>query len=189
MDQYQPKNTTAMKNEIIDILHKCTTGAISIDQGADQLERLFEDNQYGQQMTLFDQMKQEEIPLFKGTMDQLSEISIGLVENPDPGHEFHVLEKKIDESGFKGAGYYRPFDHERLKGQMLRIYQLMIDKQWRTLSEISDATGDPEASISAQLRGFRRPSFGSNTVNRRRRGEPKNGLWEYQLIINRNESE
>jgi len=75
-------------------------------------------------------------------------------------------------------------DDKRLKGQILRVYNCMKDSKWRTLREISDITGDGEASISAQLRHLRKDRFGGHTVNKQSRGERDNGLWEYQLIIN-----
>lgn len=40
------------------------------------------------------------------------------------------------------------------------------------------ATGAPEASASARLRDLRRAGL---TVERRRRGDPKAGLWEYRV--------
>lgn len=84
---------------------------------------------------------------------------------------------------FIGAGYEKKHDQARLTGQIKRIYDLMQDGAWRTLREISQVTDDPEASISAQLRGLRSERFGGRTVNRQRRGDPKQGLYEYQLIV------
>jgi hypothetical protein len=55
----------------------------------------------------------------------------------------------------------------------------MKDSQWRTLSGIADMTGDPEASVSAQLRHLRKERFGKHTVRRRHLGS---GLYEYQVI-------
>jgi len=83
---------------------------------------------------------------------------------------------------FNGSDYDPALDNKRLKGQLLRIYNLMQDGKFRTLSEISKETGDHEASISAQLRHLRKPRFGSYTVNKRVRGERINGLFEYQLM-------
>jgi hypothetical protein len=83
--------------------------------------------------------------------------------------------------GFDGADYKPARDDKRLSGQMLRIWERMKDGQWRTLQGISDITGDPQASISAQLRHFRKERFGSHTVNRRHLGQ---GLYEYQLLVN-----
>jgi hypothetical protein len=71
-------------------------------------------------------------------------------------------------------------DHERLAGQMLRVFNLMADGHWRTLREIAEATGDPESSISAQLRHLRKPRFGGHTVERKHEG---NGLYFYKLIV------
>jgi len=70
-------------------------------------------------------------------------------------------------------------DCARLEQQTMRIYTLMADCNWRTLSEIEQITGDPSPSISSQLRHFRKLRFGGHTVNKRRRGNQ----WEYQLIV------
>lgn len=84
---------------------------------------------------------------------------------------------------FNGSDYDRDFDDERLTTQLNRVFDLMSDSKWRTLQEISDSTGDPPASISAQLRHLRKKRFGAHTVNKRSRGEREKGLWEYQLVI------
>lgn len=83
---------------------------------------------------------------------------------------------------FDGPDYNPELDQERLTGQIKRIYDLMIDGVWRTLGEIEAATGDGEASISAQLRHLRKKRFAFHRVEKRRRGEEKNGLFEYQLL-------
>ena len=82
---------------------------------------------------------------------------------------------------FDGPAYDPAVDQARLTGQLLRIATLMADGQWRTLSEIAQATGDHEASVSAQLRHLRKPRFGSHSVEKRRRGEASRGLWEYRV--------
>jgi hypothetical protein len=82
---------------------------------------------------------------------------------------------------FNGSDYQPQLDFNRLNGQMNRIRNLMLDGQWRTLSEIQAITGDPAASVSAQLRHLRKPRFGSYIVTKRRRGEPSIGLFEYRV--------
>lgn len=82
---------------------------------------------------------------------------------------------------FNGAGYSSDHDDERLTGQIKRVYSLMADGVWRTLQEIADATGDPHASISAQLRHLRKKRFGGFNVEKRPRGNRSHGLWEYLL--------
>jgi hypothetical protein len=79
-----------------------------------------------------------------------------------------------------GPAYHPALDRERLQGQMRRVYRLMADGRWRTLAEIAEATGDPQASVSAQLRHLRKPRFGGHRVDKRRRS---GGLWEYRLIL------
>lgn len=83
---------------------------------------------------------------------------------------------------FNGPTYQRKFDHERLSGQILLIFEVMKDQHWRTCAEIHYATGDPHPSISAQLRHLCKPRFGGHTLNKRPRGDRYQGLWEYQLI-------
>jgi len=82
---------------------------------------------------------------------------------------------------FDGKTYDPDFDESRLTGQLGRVYACMKDGRWRTLGEVEAVTGDPQASISARLRDFRKPHCGSHTIHRRRRGDEERGLWEYRL--------
>lgn len=84
---------------------------------------------------------------------------------------------------FSGETYEAEHDHDRLFAQLYRVRGAMQDGEWRTLYEIEAITGDSVQSISARLRDFRKERFGSHTVNRRRRGLEKRGLFEYQLIL------
>jgi hypothetical protein len=83
-----------------------------------------------------------------------------------------------------GETYSETLDQARLSTQLLRVYRLLSDSdKWYTLREIADAIGGgSEAGISARLRDLRKPQFGSFIVDRRRRGEPKAGCWEYRLL-------
>jgi hypothetical protein len=78
-----------------------------------------------------------------------------------------------------GVTFVAKFDMDRLNDQMKRVYSLMSDSNWRTLSEIAKITGDPESSVSARLRDLRKPKFGGLMVNRRRRFQ---GTYEYQVL-------
>jgi hypothetical protein len=82
---------------------------------------------------------------------------------------------------FKGADYQEARDYQRLENQLGRIWRLMVDGQWRSFAEIAAATGDPENSISAQLRHLRKREFGSHTVERRHEGR---GFYRYRLVPN-----
>lgn len=84
---------------------------------------------------------------------------------------------------FDGSDYVPAVDDVRLTGQVRRVFDLMRDGGWRTLAEIERATGDPAASISAQLRHLRKPRFGAHTVDKRARGDRVHGLWEYRLTL------
>ncbi len=82
-------------------------------------------------------------------------------------------------TGFRhGDTYDVAVDYARLNAQARRVYDVMADHRWRTLAEVAAVTGDPEASISARLRDFRKPEFGGMTVDRRRRDG--RGTYEYR---------
>jgi len=80
---------------------------------------------------------------------------------------------------FNGADYIPSRDDARLSGQILRVWDCMKDESWRTLREIANITGDPEASISAQLRHLRKERFGGHEVERE---YVSNGLYKYRLL-------
>ncbi len=84
----------------------------------------------------------------------------------------------------QGSTYCAQFDAARLGAQCQRVLTLMLDGQIRTLREIAAITGDPEASISARLRQIRHAEInGANVydVEKRRRGDPSLGIWEYKV--------
>lgn len=80
---------------------------------------------------------------------------------------------------FNGHDYVSARDKARLSHQLERVFELMRDGQWRTLDGICQATGDPPASISAQLRHLRKARFGGYTVEKRHVGS---GLYEYRVL-------
>ncbi len=82
---------------------------------------------------------------------------------------------------FGGDTYDAERDRDRLAGQIFRVWVCMADQQWRTLQDISYATNDPEPSISARLRDFRKKRFGSHVVERE---YIDRGLFRYRLVIN-----
>ena len=85
---------------------------------------------------------------------------------------------------FNGPVYTPEFDHQRLIKQHEVIRDLMLDGCWRTLTEIESLTKYPQASISAQLRHLKKKRFGSYFMAKRRRGDVKNGLYEYHISVN-----
>lgn len=58
-----------------------------------------------------------------------------------------------------------------------KVRELMLDGEWRTLSEIAEAVGHMEAGCSARLRDLRKAGY---TVERRPRGG-SGLLYEYQV--------
>lgn len=82
---------------------------------------------------------------------------------------------------FNGSDYQPNRDDVRLTGQLLRVWNVVSDGAWKTLRQISDATGDPEASISAQLRHLRKERFGAHEVEKVHMGS---GLYRYRVLAN-----
>lgn len=82
---------------------------------------------------------------------------------------------------FDGATYDHERDSARLTKQFTRVWEAMKDGRPRTLAELREITGDPEASISARMRDFRKAKFGSHGVQRE---FINRGLHRYRLVIN-----
>jgi uracil-DNA glycosylase family 4 len=98
--------------------------------------------------------------------------------------EFLGVHKALegDNWDFDGETYDAEHDEDRLGTLLAEVKTLMLDGAWRTLAEIQLLIGrGSEAGISARLRDLRKEKFGAYNVSRRRRDDPKSGLFEYQL--------
>lgn len=85
--------------------------------------------------------------------------------------------------GPAGGVMVRPLDAERLSAQSRRVWDVLLDGQWRTLRELADAAHAPEASVSARFREFRSEEFGSQPME----AEPIPGSsqFRYRLAVER----
>ena len=83
---------------------------------------------------------------------------------------------------FNGSDYKPERDNKRLTGQIERVYNVIKDGIPRTLSEISVSTGDPEASVSAQLRHLRKERFGGHVI---KKSYVTNGVYFYRMEVNK----
>jgi len=86
----------------------------------------------------------------------------------------------LKDKAFDGDDYQHERDFIRLKKQADRIYRFVADSEWKTLREISVATGAPEASVSACLRHLRKPKYGGHTVEKKYAGS---GVYQYRVIF------
>jgi len=94
------------------------------------------------------------------------------------GRQGHV-EATIDPAAdFDGDTYDRERDHDRLNAQLRRVLARLQDRAWHTLGDLSSATGDPEASVSARLRDLRKEKFGAHVIERQYLSD---GLWQYRM--------
>tara|TARA_R110002020_G_scaffold135316_2_gene302170 strand:+ start:1241 stop:1534 length:294 start_codon:yes stop_codon:yes gene_type:complete len=82
---------------------------------------------------------------------------------------------------FDGDDYNDRRDRARLVGQIKRVFDYVRDGEWRTVQQIASATGDPETSVSAQLRNLRKARFGGHNVEKMHMG---NGHYRYRLDAN-----
>jgi hypothetical protein len=83
-------------------------------------------------------------------------------------------------NSFDGQTFDPSRDASRLQKQLASVKALMLaDGSWRTLGEIEQITGYPQASVSARLRDLRKPRFGSYVVERKSLG---GGLNVYRVL-------
>lgn len=77
----------------------------------------------------------------------------------------------------KGETYDEALDGERLGRQCQSVLDCMSDGRWRSLRDIANETGEPEASISARLRDLDHWNGW-----RKHRQRVAGGLWHYRLV-------
>ncbi len=93
--------------------------------------------------------------------------------------EVHSLQGDLN---FDGATVDATLDAARLTELWKKVKSLMIDGKWRTIEEVAIAVGaKSENSVAARIRDLRKSKFGAFTVDRRRRGDPGSGLFEYRV--------
>ena len=80
---------------------------------------------------------------------------------------------------FAGSDYIPARDDVRLKGQIERVFKALQSGEKRTLGQISAITGDPESSVSAQLRHLRKPQHGGYRIEKE---FVSNGLYLYWML-------
>lgn len=99
--------------------------------------------------------------------------------------EFPNPELPADPPHFDGATYEPEHDRARLTTLLERVRSYMLATgSWKTLDEIADVVGSrSSASVSARLRDLRKWKFGAFEVDRRRRGDPADGLYEYRVRV------
>ena len=86
--------------------------------------------------------------------------------------------------GTYGPAFSEALDGKRIRTQMERVREFMLDQGWLTLAEIEEALRIPQASISAQLRHLRKMTFGAFRVDKSRRGSMfggYGGTWAYRV--------
>lgn len=104
------------------------------------------------------------------------------VDAPEGRHGLYVTPQQaadiVTTDHFDGETYSPDRDHDRLAVQLGAVRRFMGDYKWHTLREISEATGHPEASVSARIRDLRKPKHGGHSILRK---YVERGLWAYQM--------
>lgn len=86
------------------------------------------------------------------------------------------IEQQMVRGPRDGETYNEKRDRKRLDTAAERVFAVMKDKNWHTLSEIAAKCRCSEACASARIRDLRKPQFGGWNVIRQNRG---GGLWAY----------
>ncbi len=73
-----------------------------------------------------------------------------------------------------------PGEKSKAAKRRARVGKVVMDGKWHTLAEISEKTGDPEASVSARLRDFRKSKFGGFDVVHEKMPD---GLFRYRVVV------
>ena len=84
-------------------------------------------------------------------------------------------------SQFNGSDYTPTLDDVRLHKQMDRVKQACQGGMPMSLAQIAKATGDPEASVSAQLRHLRKEKHGAHKVDK---FHISHGFYLYRVTLN-----
>ena len=83
---------------------------------------------------------------------------------------------------FDGETYEPEHDWQRLNTALSRVFGVLSDGKWYTLSEIARVAQTSEAGASARIRDLRKEKFGSyDVLSSRDTNRPKSGLWHYRL--------
>ncbi len=108
------------------------------------------------------------------------QLSLGI----DFSDSFHSPKPAVGK--FDGATYDKSKDGQRLTTLMSRVYELMRDGRWRTLSTIAKKCKGTEASVSARLRDLRKDKFQMRYPSKRvdrKRIDNGNGLHTYRVVV------
>ncbi len=84
------------------------------------------------------------------------------------------------QTSFQYSPYVTARDVPRILRGIDRVKNVLADREWHTLAEVSQKSAVPEASASAAMRALRRAEFGSHTIVLRRY-TPYTGQFEYRL--------
>lgn len=83
------------------------------------------------------------------------------------------------DASFGGATFDPERDEVRLNAQLRRVRDVLDGGDWWYLRQVSAATGDPEASVSARIRDLRKPQFGGHQIERE---FVRRGLHRYRML-------
>ena len=71
-------------------------------------------------------------------------------------------------------------DCDRLNRQCQDVFDVVKNGLWITLADLAEATGHPDASVSARLRDLRKSRFGGFEIERE---YVCRGQWRYRMVL------
>lgn len=97
-----------------------------------------------------------------------------------------MLKAKISYEPVGVKPIIKPLRVIKLKGKMRFQFQLMLSGKWFTLEELRNVIGGSDSTISSNNRSFRKPEYGSHTVECELVDitQPRKQVYKYRLIPN-----
>lgn len=68
---------------------------------------------------------------------------------------------------------------EHYQNQRRKVWAALVTGEWKTLAELEFETGEPQASIQARFRDFRKKKYGEHRMESRVRS---GHTWEYRYV-------
>jgi len=109
-------------------------------------------------------------------------IWLNVANQMDAAWQAHVAELAAATGAEFDGRYYDPaLDADRLRAQIGSVWNALADGNWHSLREISEQSGAPEASASAQIRHLRKARHGGWIISLSREGGRTRGRLAYRM--------
>lgn len=93
---------------------------------------------------------------------------------------YDELPRPAPAKAFDGKTYEPKRDHERLSGQLLRVFNAMKTGGWWTIPRLAEEVNGSPQAVSARIRDLRKEKYGGHIVIRE---SVSGGLFRYRLEL------